>query len=177
MEQATESAVRARAGKYLTFTLGQEVYGVEIQHVREIIGVVPITTVPRTPSYIKGVINLRGKIIPVVDLRVKFRMEEHEATRISCIIIVAVTMGETQIWMGLIVDSVSEVLNVAGADLEAVPSFGVDFDTSFLLGMARSKSGVRLLLDIQRVLSQDEVRAAESAVIEAVQVKPEEKAG
>jgi purine-binding chemotaxis protein CheW len=157
-----DTSIRAKAGKYLSFMLGEETYGVEIQKVREIIGVAPVTAVPNTPAFIRGVINLRGKIIPVVDMREKFHMQHRDATRNSCIVIVAIAFNGVQIWMGLLVDSVCEVLDVAGVDLEAVPSFGVTLDTSFLLGMARSKSGVRLLLDIQKVLTHAEAVVAEA---------------
>ena len=162
-ESKTETSLKARPGKYLTFILGTETYGAEIQKIREIIGVVKMTPVPNTPPFIKGVINLRGKIIPVVDLRLKFQMDEHSGTRDSCIIIVAIKAGQGQTWMGLLVDSVCEVLDVMGSDLEAVPSFGIALDTSFLLAMARSKSGVRLLLDIEHVLTHEEAASAAAA--------------
>ena len=150
-EQATVEAVEAqkdRAGKYLTFVLGDEEYGLEILKVREIIGIMGITAVPKTPEFVKGVINLRGKVIPVVDLRLKFGMEEAERTEETCIIVVDVGSVE----MGIIVDKVSEVLDIAGQDIEDAPEFGAAVDTAFILGMGKADERVTILLDIGKVL-------------------------
>ena len=152
VEQATEIAER-RGGKFLTFYLAGEEYGIEILKVHEIIGVLPVTRVPRTPEFILGVINLRGKVIPIMDLRRKFGMEPCERTAESCIIVVQV--GGVQI--GAVVDRVSEVVAIAPADVEDPPSFGGDVETAFLLGLGKSDGRVRLLLDIDRVLSSSEV--------------------
>ena len=155
MATASESAVAltTRAGKHLTFMLGQETYGLEILKVREIIGVMAITAVPRTPDYVKGVINLRGKVIPVVDLRLKFGMEEAKHTEETCIIVVNV--GNLEV--GIIVDKVSEVLNIASQDIEDTPSFGTGVDTDFILGMGKANGRVTILLDIAKVLTRQDV--------------------
>ena len=147
------AALTTRAGKHLTFMLGQETYGLEILKVREIIGVMAITAVPRTPDYVKGVINLRGKVIPVVDLRLKFGMEEAVHTEETCIIVVNVGSLE----VGIIVDKVSEVLNIASQDIEDTPSFGTGVDTDFILGMGKTNDRVTILLDIAKVLTPQDV--------------------
>ncbi len=144
-----------KAGKYLTFALAEEEYGLEILKVREIIQMMDITAVPRTPSQVKGVINLRGKVIPVVDLRLKFGLEEAERTDETCIIVVNV--GEIEV--GIIVDRVSEVLNIQGDDIEDAPSFGANVDTSFILGMGKTNDRVTILLDIGKVLSATDIAA------------------
>lgn len=145
------------AGKYLTFKLGQENYGIEILKVQEIIEILEITNVPRTPDYVKGVINLRGKVIPVVSLRLKFGLEEKEITRTTCIIVVELNCGDTQIKMGLTVDEVSEVLEIDGANIEPTPSFGTSVNTEFILGMAKVENSVTTLLDIDKVMSEQEI--------------------
>ncbi len=146
-----------RDGKYLTFTLAGEEYGISILKVKEIIGMLPITTVPQTPPYVKGVINLRGKVIPVVDLRRKFGMDPMEYTERTCIIVVEIAGLVKTIPMGIVVDSVSEVLNIKSADIEETPSFGNRLDTDYILGMAKVGGGVKILLDIDRVMSADEM--------------------
>jgi purine-binding chemotaxis protein CheW len=154
---ASVPARLARAGKYLTFFLGAEEYGVEILKVHEIIGILPITRVPRTPSFIRGVINLRGKVIPIIDLRDRFGMPREEANE-SCIIVVAIR----GIQLGAVVDKVSEVLNIAEDSIEPTPSFGVDVNTEYLLGLAKGDGRVRLLLDIDKVLTTTELTAVEA---------------
>lgn len=145
-------ATRDLAGKYLTFVLAGEEYGLEILSVHEIIGMLPVTRVPRTPAYIRGVINLRGKVIPIVDLRAKFGIADAAATE-TCIIVVQVN----RVPIGIAVDMVSEVRNITAAEIEPAPAFGADVDTAYLLGLAKSDGRVRLLLDIERVLSTAEV--------------------
>lgn len=157
MAEATNEAATQLAGKYLTFVLGGEEYGLEILKVREIIGLMDITTVPRTPSYVRGVINLRGKIIPVVDLRVKFGMESVEMTEETCIIVVEVVRDGKSVEMGILVDKVSEVLDIVEEEIEEAPSFGSGFDTDFILGMAKTKNSVKILLNIDAVLSGEEI--------------------
>ncbi|HSW47308.1 MAG TPA: chemotaxis protein CheW [Phycisphaerae bacterium] len=152
---ATQARGRDLGGKYLTFVLADEEYGLEILKVREIIGMMDITAVPRTPEFVKGVINLRGKVIPVVDLRLKFAMTAAEATEETCIIVVDVGRIE----MGIVVDKVSEVLNISPEDIEPPPSFGVSVDTNFILGMGKANNRVTILLDIGRVLAGDEADA------------------
>ena len=163
--QMTEDTIAAisREGKYLTFALAEEEYGIGILKVREIIGIMPITTVPQTPEFVKGVINLRGKVIPVVALRRKFGMEEIEYTERTCIIVVEITGSSGAVLMGIVVDSVSEVLNIKGDDIEDAPTFSTSLDTQYILGMAKIEGGVKILLDIDRVLSAEEVVALESA--------------
>lgn len=158
------------AGKYLTFFLSGEEYGLEILKVQEIIGVMAITPVPRTPDFIRGVINLRGRVIVIVDLRLKFGMDTVEDTEETCIIVVQV--GGVQ--MGIVVDKVSEVLDIANQEIEDPPSFGADVDSDFILGIGKSEGRVKLLLDIAKVLSdqdQEEMDAAmESVADESVAV-------
>jgi purine-binding chemotaxis protein CheW len=138
-----------RAGKYLTFVLAEEEYGLEILKVREIVGLMDITAVPRTPPFVKGVINLRGKVIPVVDLRLKFGMPGTDATEETCIIVVDVGTVE----MGIVVDKVSEVMNIQADQIQDTPSFGVSVDTNFILGIGNAGGKVTILLDISRVLT------------------------
>jgi len=146
-----------KVGKYLTFRLGGEEYGLEILKVREIIGMMPITRVPRTPDFVRGVINLRGKIIPVVDLKRKFGMESTEETDQTCIIVVDVSCNGNVAQMGILVDSVSEVLDINDEDIEDAPSFGMSFNTDFILGIAKAKGTVKILLNIEKVLTTEDL--------------------
>ena len=162
LKQAKGSArISERDGKYLTFSLANEEYGIGILKVREIIGMLAITPVPQTPSFVKGVINLRGQVIPVVDLRLKFGMEELEYTERTSIIVVEVRGQTGNIPIGIVVDSVSEVVNIKGEDIEDTPTFGTRLDTDYILGMAKTEGGVKILLDIDRVLSASELGAME----------------
>ena len=145
------------AGKYLTFKLDAEEFGIEILKVQEIIKMMPITRVPRTPVFVRGVINLRGKVIPVVDLRLKFDMEGKVNTDKTCVIVVTVRRTTGAVIMGIIVDEVSEVLDVAGSSIEPAPEFGSSVDTSFILGMGKVGDRVVTLMDVDRVLSGEEV--------------------
>ena len=155
-ETMISSDVASRqGGKFLTLFLGEEEYGLEILKVQEIIGIMEITPIPNTPPFIRGVVNLRGKVIPVMDLRVKFSMEAIEETDETCIIVVLVE----GIAMGLVVDRVSEVTDILGEDVEDAPSFGTDVDTDYILGIAKSEDRVRMLLDIDKVLSGQELAA------------------
>lgn len=140
-------------GKYLTFTLGSEEYGLEILRVKEIIGLMEITHVPRMPAFVRGVINLRGKIIPVIDLRLKFGMEAHDDTRETCIIVVDLD----GVNMGIVVDRVSEVLDLGENDIEETPDFGTAVETDFIMGMGKSGERVIMLLDIGKVLTDKEI--------------------
>ncbi len=153
-----------RNGKFLTFFLANEEYGIEILKVQEIIGMMAITPVPRTPRFIRGVINLRGKVIPVVDLRLKFDMESKEQTEETCIIVVQ-TAG---IQIGCVVDKVSEVLDIKAEEIEDAPTFGADVNTEYILGIGKSQGKVKLLLDIDKVLSQREMHAAQVAAIDGL---------
>ena len=151
-----------KAGKYLTFTLGQEEYGIAILTVKEIIGMMPITSVPRTPNFLKGVINLRGKVIPVVDLRVKFSMKSIPYSDRTCIIVVEIKPGPETMLMGIVVDAVSEVVTIQEDETEEVPDFGTSLDTHYILGMAKVGTHVMILLDIDRVLTADECTQAKN---------------
>lgn len=144
-----------REGKYLTFSLGVEEYGIGILKIKEIIGMMPITAVPRTPPYVKGVINLRGKVIPVIDLRVKFGMEEKAYTEKTCIIVVEIKGQNNSVLMGIVVDAVSEVLNIKAGDIEETPTFGTNLDLDYISGIAKINGGVKILLDIDEVLNQE----------------------
>lgn len=148
-----EARLESRAGKYLTFFLESEEYGVEILKVQEIIGRMPITSVPRTPNYIRGVINLRGKIHPIMDLKVKFSMEHTQITDETCIIVIKTST----IMMGILVDRVSEVANIVSGEIEDTPSFGAGIDTDYLLGVGKTGGKVRLLLDIEKVITAKDV--------------------
>jgi purine-binding chemotaxis protein CheW len=152
-----------KEGKFLTLSLAGEEYGIEILKVKEIIGMMPITTVPLTPSFVKGVINLRGKVIPVVNLRLKFGMEEVAYTDRTCIIVVEIKRQGGSVLIGIVVDSVSEVLNIKANDIEETPAFGVRVDTNYILGMAKMSGGVKILLDIDRVLNADELDVCDKA--------------
>ncbi len=152
-----EQSLKAREGKYLTFELANEEYGVGILKVREIIGMMPVTPVPQTPDFVKGVVNLRGKVIPVLDLRLKFGLEAMEYTERTCIIVVDVDTPAGSIQMGCIVDKVSEVINIEADQIEETPTFGTRFNTEYILGMAKLEGGVKILLDIDRVLTEEEI--------------------
>jgi purine-binding chemotaxis protein CheW len=158
-ETVTKQEQSTRAGKYLTFALAEEEYGLEILKVREIISMSEITSVPKTPDYVKGVINLRGKVIPVIDLRLKFTMDEAPYTDETCIIVVDVNGIE----MGIIVDHVSEVLDIAGDDIEDAPEFGASVDINFIIGMGKANGRVTILLDISRAISAGDIASLKNA--------------
>jgi len=161
MDQAVK-AMADREGKYLTFSLAGEEYGIGILKIKEIIGMMPITSVPQTPAFVKGVINLRGQVIPVIDLRLRFGMGEIDYTERTCIIVVEVEAESGLVLIGVVVDSVSEVLNIKGEDIDDTPTFGAKLDTEYILGMAKMEGGVKILLDIDRVLSEEEVAMVDS---------------
>lgn len=152
-----QTALHCRDGKYLTFALGKEEFGLEILKVREIIGYMDITAIPRTPPYIKGVINLRGQVISVVDLRAKFNMKPAQKTEHTCIIVVEIIRDSRKLSCGIVVDHVSEVLNITADNIEAPPSFGSSIHTDFIVGMAKISNTVKILLDINKVLTTDEL--------------------
>jgi len=162
MDQAVR-VMAEREGKYLTFTLAEEEYGISILKIKEIIGMMPITSVPQTPEFVKGVINLRGKVIPVIDLRLRFGMGEIEYTERTCIIVVEIESQTGTVMIGIVVDSVSEVLNIKGDDIEDTPTFGTKLNTDYILGMAKMEGGVKILLDIDRVLNSEEIATLEKA--------------
>lgn len=146
-----------KEGKYLTFMLAEEEYGIGILKIREIIGMMPVTPVPQTPDYVKGVINLRGKVIPVVDLRLRFGIKEIEYTERTCIIVVEIESSAGIVQIGIVVDAVSEVLNIRGEDIEETPTFGTKLDIDYILGMAKMEGRVKILLDIDRALNAEEI--------------------
>ncbi|MCB9357679.1 MAG: purine-binding chemotaxis protein CheW [Calditrichaeota bacterium] len=155
MSNAPANTTDSRAGKYLTFELDDEAYGIEILKVREIIGMMDITKVPRMPSHVRGVINLRGKVIPVIDLRLKFEMNSIEETPETCIIVADVSGQQ----MGLQVDKVCEVLDIAGNEIEDAPTLNATVDNSMILGMGKAKGRVNILLKIEQVLSTEQAVA------------------
>jgi purine-binding chemotaxis protein CheW len=151
-----------RGGKYLTFGLGKEEFAIQVMRVREIMGIQEITAVPQTPAYVKGVLNLRDKVIPVVDLRLKFGLPELEYTQRTCIIVAQIENLSEKLMLGIIVDGVSEVLTLPAADIEDTPDFGNGVETPYILGMAKIKSKVKILLDINQVFTAQEVARLES---------------
>jgi purine-binding chemotaxis protein CheW len=163
MEQAPmaeQSASFANdSGQFLTFTLGDEEYGIDILKVQEIKGYSAVTRIPRAPSYVKGMMNLRGTIVPVIDLRSKFGLELKECDQFTVIIVVLVR-GRT---LGMIVDTVSDVLNIARSDVHATPDFSTSIDTSFISGMGKSANKLIILVNVEKVLGVDELQALESS--------------
>jgi purine-binding chemotaxis protein CheW len=159
---AVANGLEAHAGLYLAFKLANEMYGVEILVVQEIIQMVPVTKVPRMPEFVRGVINLRGKVIPVVDLRTNFGMASHEDTTETCIIVVEIASKGRMLTTGVVVDQVAEVTDVGVDQLEPPPAFGAAVDTTFLRGVAKVDDKVIMLLDIQRILGADEMAQMES---------------
>jgi purine-binding chemotaxis protein CheW len=160
--EAATATTDARAGKYLTFHLANEEFGIRVLKVREIMGLQEITAVPQTPCHIKGVINLRGKVVPVIDLRLKFGLAVAEYTQRTCIIVTQVQGESSSVLMGIVVDGVSEVLNLTGPEIEDTPDFGQEISGRYLLGMAKVKGKVKILLDIDKVLTAQEVGGLDS---------------
>lgn len=144
-------------GKFLTFFIGEEEYGLEILSVHEIIGIMDVTAVPRTPRHILGVINLRGKIIPILVLRLKFGLPSIDSTEETCIIVVQCS----GVQMGIVVDKVSEVLDIPSEDIEDAPSFGESVNTDYILGIGKSNDNVKLLLDIDKIISSKDMELIE----------------
>ncbi len=149
----------ALAGKYLTFALGAEEYGVPVLKVREIIKIMDVTAVPQVPAHVRGVINLRGKVIPVVDLRLRFGLGWQDYTERTCIVVMEVALGTMNVMMGVIVDAVSEVLSIAAQEIEDTPEFGGQVETDYLRGVAKVKGRVKILLDLDRVLGSQPAAA------------------
>ena len=163
MTENVQVSMAQRAGKYLTFKLVKEEFGLEILKVQEIIGMMNVTCVPKMPDYVRGVINLRGKVIPVVELRLKFGLDNQEDTERTCIIVVQVAHGDEEVTTGIIVDEVSEVLDVAEEQIEEAPSFGGAVNTDFILAMGKIGDQVIMFLDIDKVLSADEMQVVGAA--------------
>jgi purine-binding chemotaxis protein CheW len=157
---ASAKTAAQKQGKYLTFAMAQEEYGLEILKVREINGYMDITPVPQTPAYVKGVINLRGQVIPVIDLRAKFGMASKEVTEETCIIVVEVSRNGQKADMGIVVDRVHEVIYIAGEQIQETPEFGASVDTNFILGLGKVGKSVKILLDIDKVLTDVDLNTA-----------------
>lgn len=154
---SSSSEIKAKPGKYITFTLAGEDYGLYILSVKEIIGMMQATKVPRTPDFVRGVINLRGKVHPVIELRKRFGLEGKEDDERTPIIIVEVRQGDDVQHIGIVVDSVSEVINIKEEDIENTPTFGVDLETDFILGLAKVDKKVITLLDIDKILTSKQL--------------------
>jgi purine-binding chemotaxis protein CheW len=164
MANNNEISVTGLAGKYLTFNLGGESYGLEIMKVQEIIKIIDVTQIPKTPEFVRGVINLRGKVIPVIDLRLKFEIQAQEDTEKTCIIVMQVkSKDDTVTILGIIVDEVSEVLDIGEEKIEPTPSFGATIDTDFILGMGKVGDKVMSMLDIDKILTKEELADAAQA--------------
>lgn len=155
---AATPSMAALAGKYLTFALNAEEYGLPVLKVREIIKILDITAVPQAPHHVKGVINLRGKVIPVVDLRLRFGFPPAEYDERTCIIVVEIALQTSKVMMGVVVDAVSEVLTITGDEIEATPEFGEQVDTKFMKGVAKVKGRVKFLLDLDCIFGSDASR-------------------
>lgn len=145
------------SGKYLTFILGKEEYGLEILKVQEIIQMQKVTRVPKSPEFVRGVINLRGKVIPVIELRKKFNMPLREDTDRTCIIVVLIESKGQSLTMGIIIDEVKEVLDIGPGEIEEPPSFGDEVHTEFIMGIGKIGESVKMLLDIDRVLTETQL--------------------
>ena len=162
MSEAKKTAAAA-AGKYLTFALAQEEYGLLVIKVREIIKIMDITAVPQVPEHVKGVINLRGKVIPIIDLRLKFGLADQAYTERTCIIVVEVALSASKVMMGIVVDAVSEVLTISADEIEQTPEFGERVTTDYMKGVAKVKGKVKILLDLDRVLGAEGTIALHAA--------------
>jgi len=165
MKEAIRSEAGLLEGKYLTFNLMEEYYGINVDWILQIIAIPEITMIPKTPPFIKGVINLRGKIIPVMDLRLRFNLPLQEYNERTSIIIIKIKAGESEIFIGLIVDKVNEVLDIEEKETEQTPTFGVELDMQYILGMAKVKSKVTTLLNIGEILSQNVIKQLENTGI------------
>jgi purine-binding chemotaxis protein CheW len=151
------SNIPEKEGKYLTFALSDEEYGIGILKIKEIIGMMPITTIPQTPPFLKGIINLRGKVIPVIDLRLRFDMDSIEYNERTCIIVVEINADKVIIQLGIVVDSVCEVLNILREDIEEPPKFGTKLSTEYISGVAKVAGAVKILLNIEKILNEEEI--------------------
>ena len=168
LSESASIATDTTAGRYLTFVLAGEEYGLEILKVREIIGVMDITPVPQTPAFVAGVINLRGTVVPVINLRLRFGMEAVEQTAETCIIVVDISWdGGDAVMMGIVVDTVSEVVDIDGDHVDPAPPFGEGVTTDYILGMGKVGEKVKILLDIDKVMTREDVRVLGEVVGEA----------
>lgn len=162
MNQAVK-VMSGKEGKYLTFSLAGEDYGIGILKIKEIIRMMPITSLPQTSEFVKGVINLRGKVIPVMDLKVRFGMDEVDYNDRTCIIVVEIATQSGRVMIGILVDAVSEVVNIKDEDIEETPTFGRTLNTKYILGMAKMGDGVKILLDMDLVLNTHDIMALDQA--------------
>lgn len=148
--------------QYLTFVLGEESYGVDILRVQEIKGWSPVTRIPNTPEYLRGVLNLRGTIVPIIDMRMRFSMETAEYTPITVVIVVSVRSGDKERILGIVVDAVSDVLNVDAEQVKPAPDFGSTVNTEYLSGLVTVGEQMVMLLDIDKMLTESEIRGLDS---------------
>jgi purine-binding chemotaxis protein CheW len=153
IENTVEIEEDTQKGRFLTFSLGKESYGIEIKYVTEIIGIQPITEIPELPEYVKGIINLRGKIIPLMDVRLRFKKEPKEYNDRTCVIVIDIN----DISIGLIVDSVSEVLTIPEHDIVEPPQMNKGFNNRYIKNIGKVEKEVKLLLDCEKLLTQDEL--------------------
>jgi purine-binding chemotaxis protein CheW len=171
MANVVTASTVAQPGKYLTVAIDNEVYGIAVLKVREIIRLQKITPVPQLPEFVKGVINLRGRVIPIIDLRVRFGMKAENTER-TCVVVVQVVSGDRSIQIGVIVDSVEEVANLTKDQIEPTPDFGVRIDTAYLLGMAKTNGRVLMLLEIDRVIATEELQTVAARTSQAGDALP-----
>jgi purine-binding chemotaxis protein CheW len=165
-KERNSNSLQELAGKYFTFNLGRESYGIDVLRVREIIRLTTITPVPQMPPYVRGVINLRGKIIPVMDLRLRFEFAEITHNEQTCIVVVQVKLSDGKITpMGLVVDGVEEVIGIAAHDIEVTPDFGGQICTDYIIGIAKIKKQVKVLLDIDGVVGADTLRSLRNTAL------------
>lgn len=146
-----------QTSKYLTFILGNEEYAIGILKVKEIIGMIPITHIPGTSPYVRGVINLRGRVFPVIDLRIKFGLGQVDYTHRTCIVMAEIDAGDSKVLVGIIVDTVSEVINISQQDIEDPPSIGTPLAQDFILGMAQTGTGVKIIVNIDKLVTRSEI--------------------
>jgi purine-binding chemotaxis protein CheW len=149
-------------GKYLTFALDKEEYAIEILKVNQIIRLQQITSIPCTPSFVRGVINLRSMIIPIFDLRKKFAMGDHADSEKSCIVVIQLEQDLKKVNMGIVIDEVREVVEIPASDIEETPEFGAGIDTKFIIGIAKTGKTVKMMLDISKVLTSSEIKTISS---------------
>lgn len=158
-EELAAKALLNMEGKYLMFSLSEQEFGIDILKIREIIKIVPITTMPESPHFVKGIIDLRGNVIPVIDIRLRFGMPEIEPTKKSCIIVIEIDVDGRTVQMGIIVDSVSEVKNILASDIDQPPEISTSVDTRYIMAMVKGAEQIKILLDIDLVLSKQELQA------------------
>ena len=156
-------AVAANTQQYLTFTLDEELYAVDVVKVREVLEVTPLTKIPRMPAFMQGVINIRGSVVPVLDLRLKFGMEQAERTVDTCIIVMDIQAEDKTVTIGSLADSVQEVIDLDEENIEPPPRLGTKVDTDFIRGMGKRDDQFIIILDIDRVFNSSEIAVAEDA--------------